>query len=82
MARKVDEAAHFVFVQLIVQEPGIYDKRHPDSARQIKIDLALERISHEMESYNRVQIQNMSAKALQITTTIWPMLCDTSQQLG
>jgi hypothetical protein len=35
MARKVDEAADFVFVQ----EPGIYDKRHPDCARQDKIDL-------------------------------------------
>jgi hypothetical protein len=34
MARKVDEAADFVFVQLIEQEPGIYDKRHPDYARQ------------------------------------------------
>jgi hypothetical protein len=40
MARKVDEAANFVFVQLIEQEPGIYD-------RQDKIDLAWERISHE-----------------------------------
>jgi hypothetical protein len=40
MARKVDEAANFVFVQLIEQEPGIYDKRHPDYARQDKIDLA------------------------------------------
>jgi hypothetical protein len=29
MARKVDEAANFVLVQLIEQEPGIYDKRHP-----------------------------------------------------
>jgi hypothetical protein len=35
MARKVDEAANFVFVQLIEQ-----DKRHPDYARQDKIDLA------------------------------------------
>jgi hypothetical protein len=26
MARKVDEAPNFVFVQLIEQEPGIYDK--------------------------------------------------------
>jgi hypothetical protein len=30
MARKVEEAANSVFVQLIEQEPGIYDKRHPD----------------------------------------------------
>jgi hypothetical protein len=37
MARKVDEAANFVFVQLIEQEPGIYDKYHPDYARQDKI---------------------------------------------
>jgi hypothetical protein len=48
MARKVDEAANFVFVQLIEQEPGIYDKHHPDYARQDRIDLAWEKISHEM----------------------------------
>jgi hypothetical protein len=42
-----DEATNFVFVQLIEQEPGIYDKRHSDSVRQDKIDLAWERISHE-----------------------------------
>jgi hypothetical protein len=40
MARKVDEAAIFVFVQLIEQVPGIYDKRHPDYARRDKVDLA------------------------------------------
>jgi hypothetical protein len=28
MARQVDEAANFVFMQLIEQESGIYDKRH------------------------------------------------------
>jgi hypothetical protein len=39
MVRKVDEAANFVFMQLIEQEPGIYDKRHPDYARQDNIDL-------------------------------------------
>jgi hypothetical protein len=49
MARKVVVAANFVFVQLIEQEPGIYDNCHPDSARQDKIDLAWERISHEMK---------------------------------
>jgi hypothetical protein len=94
MARKVDEAANFVFVQLIEQEPAIYDKRHADYARRDKIDLAWERVSHEMvESgmcvyvymyynqnlYNRMQIQNMSAKTMQTITTIWPVLCDTSQ---
>jgi hypothetical protein len=47
MARKVDEAANFIFVQLIEQEPGIYDKRHPDYARQDKTNLAWKRISHE-----------------------------------
>jgi hypothetical protein len=47
MARKVDEAANFVFVQLIEKELGIYDKRYPDSARKDKIDLAWERISDE-----------------------------------
>jgi hypothetical protein len=45
MARKIDEAANFVFVQLIDQ-----DKCHPDYARREKIDLAWERISHETES--------------------------------
>jgi hypothetical protein len=49
MARNVDEAANFVFVQLIEQEPGIYGKRHPDYARRDKIDLAWERISHDMK---------------------------------
>jgi hypothetical protein len=60
--------------------------------RQDKIDLALERISHEMKeseiyiyiitkTYNRIQILNMSAKAMQTISTIWPVLCDTSQQL-
>jgi hypothetical protein len=45
MARKVDEAANFVFVQLIEQEPAIYmyDKRHADYARRDKLDLAWEK---------------------------------------
>jgi hypothetical protein len=47
MAQKVDEATNFVSVQLTEQEPGIYDKRHPDCARQDKMDLAWERVSHE-----------------------------------
>jgi hypothetical protein len=47
MARKVDEAANFVFVQLIEREPGMYDKSHPDCARQDRIDLVWERISYE-----------------------------------
>jgi hypothetical protein len=51
MARKFDEAANFVLVQLIEEEPGMYDKRHPDHpdyARRAKVDLAWEKISHEM----------------------------------
>jgi hypothetical protein len=47
MARKVDEADDFVFVQLFDQEPGIYDKCHADCARQDEINLAWERTSHE-----------------------------------
>jgi hypothetical protein len=39
MARKVDEAADFVFVQLIEQEPGVYDKCLPDCARLDRADL-------------------------------------------
>jgi hypothetical protein len=49
MARKVDEAANFVFVQSVEKDPGIYDKRHPDYARRNKIDLAWERVSHKMK---------------------------------
>jgi hypothetical protein len=52
--RKVDEAANFVFVQLTEQEPRIWEKRHPDYARQGKIDLACENISHETESGSRL----------------------------
>jgi hypothetical protein len=48
MARKVHEAANFVFLQLIEQEPAIYDKRHAAYARRDKIDLAWEGISHRM----------------------------------
>jgi hypothetical protein len=47
MAQKADEACNFVFVQLLVQEPSIYDKSHPDYARQDKIDLAWEKILYE-----------------------------------
>jgi hypothetical protein len=32
------------FFRLTEQDPDIYDKRHPDCARQDKIDLAWERI--------------------------------------
>jgi hypothetical protein len=49
MAQKFNEAANFVFVQLIEQEPGIYNRRHPDYARRDKTDLAWEKISHEMQ---------------------------------
>jgi hypothetical protein len=45
----VDEAANYVFVQLIEQRPGIHDKCHADCARRNKIYLAWERISHEMK---------------------------------
>jgi hypothetical protein len=47
MARNVEEAANLFFVHLIEQECGIYDKCHPDYARQDRTDLAWERISHE-----------------------------------
>jgi hypothetical protein len=48
MARQDHEAANFVFVQLIEQQPGIYDKRHPDYGRRDKTDIAWENISREM----------------------------------
>jgi hypothetical protein len=47
MARKVDDAANFVSVQLIEQEPGIYDKCHADDDRRDKIDFAWEKIYHD-----------------------------------
>jgi hypothetical protein len=40
MARKVDEVADFVFVQLTDQKPAIYDKRQAHYPRRDKIDLA------------------------------------------
>jgi hypothetical protein len=49
MARTVDEVANYVFVQLIEQEPGVYEKRHTGYARRDKIDLPWERIFHEMK---------------------------------
>jgi hypothetical protein len=49
MGRQFHESANFVFVQLIEQEPGIYDKCDPNYAKQDKIDLACERISHDMK---------------------------------
>jgi hypothetical protein len=51
MSGKVDEAANFVFVQLIEQKPGIYDKCHADYVRRDKIDLAWERIFLEMKGF-------------------------------
>jgi hypothetical protein len=51
MARNVEEAANFVSVQLIEQEPGIYDKCHADYARQDKIDLVWERTSQVNRVY-------------------------------
>jgi hypothetical protein len=85
-ARKFDEAANFVLVQLIEQEPDICNKRYQDYARRGKVDLAWEKISHKMKkagmcvytrvciyiyiyvitkTYNRIKIQNMSAKTMQ-----------------
>jgi hypothetical protein len=46
MARKVVKAANFVLVQLIEQEPGMYDRFHTDCERLNKIGLAWKRISH------------------------------------
>jgi hypothetical protein len=46
---KIDEAANFVFGQLVEQEPGICDKCCTDYARQDKIDLAWIGISCEMK---------------------------------
>jgi hypothetical protein len=42
MAWTVDEAANFVVVQLIEQEPGVYEKCLSDYARLDRADLAWE----------------------------------------
>jgi hypothetical protein len=47
-AQKVDEAIHFAFVQFTEQEQGLYDHSHPDYARRDKLDLACEKILHEI----------------------------------
>jgi hypothetical protein len=60
LALKVDDAANFVFVQLIEQEPCIYDKIHPDYARRDKIDLDWERISHETKEFVGVSVYSLS----------------------
>jgi inosine/xanthosine triphosphate pyrophosphatase family protein len=74
MARKVDEAANFVFVQLIEQQPGIYDKRHTDYARQDKIDLAWERISHE--------IKESGSRLCSFETILYAIQFNLSQKTG
>jgi hypothetical protein len=48
MIGMADEASNFAFMQLIEQEPSIYDKSHPDYARRDKVDLAWEIFSHKM----------------------------------
>jgi hypothetical protein len=65
MAQKFHEAANFVFVQLIEQDPGIYDKRHPDYGRRDKTDLAWEKISHEMKESGMLCIRIYRARAHQ-----------------
>jgi hypothetical protein len=72
MARKVDEASNFAFVQLNEKDPSIYDKSHPDYARRDKGDLVWEKINvYYNENFIRTQIQNMSAKTMQTATTVY-----------
>jgi len=47
-AQKFDEATHFAFVQFTEQEQGLYDHSNPDYAQRDKLDLAWEKISHEI----------------------------------
>jgi len=49
MARKVDEVANFAFVKLVKQEPGLYDKSHPDYGRRDKTELVWAGIAREMK---------------------------------
>jgi hypothetical protein len=49
MTRNFDEATTIAFVELFEQEPGLYDKSHPDCGRTDQVDLAWEGISCEMK---------------------------------
>jgi hypothetical protein len=48
-ARNINEPTNIAFVQLTEQEPGLYDKSHPDYGRTDKIDFLWEGISREMK---------------------------------
>jgi hypothetical protein len=51
MTRKLDEAANFVFVQLIEQSlVYVYEKCHPDYVRQDKIYLAWKKFTEMRET--------------------------------
>jgi hypothetical protein len=60
MARKVDEVSNFAFVKLIEQEPGLYDKRHPDYGRRDKMDLVWEGIAREMKESGTYILYNLN----------------------
>jgi hypothetical protein len=47
-AQKFDETTHFAFAQCTEQKQGLYDHSHPDYARRDKLDLAWEKISHQI----------------------------------
>jgi hypothetical protein len=49
MARKVDDGRKFVFMQLTEHESGLWDTSHSDYGRRVKMVLASEEISYEME---------------------------------
>jgi hypothetical protein len=72
MAREVYEAANFVLVQLIEQEPGIYDKRHPEYARRDKVDLASGKISREMKESGMCIRKYIDEKSLHLVTNFVP----------
>jgi hypothetical protein len=54
MARKADEVANFVFVQLTEQEPGIYQKRNPGYARQDTISHETKESGHRLGSFETI----------------------------
>jgi hypothetical protein len=61
MARKVGEAnSSFAFVKLIEQEPGIYDKSHPDYGRRDKTDLVWEGIACQMKESGTYILHNLN----------------------
>ena len=51
MAQKVHEATNFAFIHLTDQGPSLYEKSHSNYTQRDKVDLAWERISHDIREH-------------------------------